>query len=160
MVLANDCGWFFVFRFDWIRIISNFAGLGINPNGSSTFTNRPIHQSLLNFYNKPMQISSLSLSRSSMSQTDLTSLIWRNSFAGKAIAALAIGQRSSEDGIYSILVRTAKATGLVLHRSKASAAARVWSRGFVDDNPLVVAVVVVASRSVFSPSRLSDDCWL
>lgn len=41
------------------------------------------------------------------------------------MAALAIGHRSSGDGIYSILVRTAKATGFVLHRSSASVADRV-----------------------------------
>jgi len=41
------------------------------------------------------------------------------------MAALAIGQRSSVDGTYSIFVRTAKATGFVLHRSSASVAERV-----------------------------------
>lgn len=41
------------------------------------------------------------------------------------MAALLIGHKSSADGIYSMLVRTAKATGLVLHRSKASLAERV-----------------------------------
>jgi hypothetical protein len=91
----------------------------------------------------------------------LTSLIWRNSFAGKGIAALAIGQRSSGDGTYSIFVRTAKATGLVLHRSSASVAERVWSRSFMDGKPLDVAVMVGSrSLSVVSPSKLSDDCWL
>lgn len=77
------------------------------------------------------------------------------------MAALAIGHRSSGDGIYSILVRTAKATGFVLHRSSASVADRVWSRGLTDDKPLVV-VGALGSRSfsTVSPSKLSDDCWL
>jgi hypothetical protein len=90
----------------------------------------------------------------------LTSLIWRNSFAGKVIAALAIGQRSSGDGVYSIFVRTANATGFVLHRSSASVAERVWSRSFTDGKPLVAVVVASRSLSAVSPSRLSDDCWL
>ncbi len=85
-----------------------------------------------------------------------TSLIWRNSFAGKGIAAFAIGQRSSPAGVYSMFVRTAKATGFVLHRSSASVAERVWSRGFIDGK----AVEVVGSLSAVSPSKLSDDCWL
>ncbi len=57
-----------------------------------------------------------------------------------------------------MFVRTAKATGFVLHRSSASVAERVWSRGFIDGK----AVEVVGSRSLsaVSPSKLSDDCWL
>lgn len=33
----------------WSRIFSSFRGLGMNPISQPSFTNRPIHQSLLNF---------------------------------------------------------------------------------------------------------------
>lgn len=56
---------------------------------------------------------------------NLTSFICRNSLVLKLMAALAIGQRSSGDGVYSIFVRTANATGFVLQRSSASLAERV-----------------------------------
>jgi len=49
IVFASVDGGFLILRFDCIRIISNLAGLGIKPSGASTLTNRPIHQSLLNF---------------------------------------------------------------------------------------------------------------
>ena len=42
----------------WMRVFSIFTGLGMKPISQPSFTRRPIHQSLLNFYGEkvPLEI--------------------------------------------------------------------------------------------------------
>lgn len=49
----------------WSRMFSSFRGLGMNPMSQPSFTNRPIHQSLLNFYTPDIFLKSVSVLHSS-----------------------------------------------------------------------------------------------
>lgn len=85
-----------------MRMVSRLTGLGTKPTMPSSFTGRPIHQSLLNFcmWKKKEQDLSAAFQQPSRHATvRWTSLTWRKSRASKVMAWPGTGTLSSSAGV-------------------------------------------------------------
>lgn len=85
-----------------MRMVSRLTGLGTKPTMPSSFTGRPIHQSLLNFCmwkKKERDLSAAFQQPSRHATVRWTSLTWRKSRASKVMAWPGTGTLSSSAGV-------------------------------------------------------------
>lgn len=83
-----------------MRMVSRLTGLGTKPTMPSSFTGRPIHQSLLNFCMwKRKRNSPCFCSQVGVQCVSQTSLTWRKSRASKVMAWPGTGTLSSSAGV-------------------------------------------------------------
>lgn len=87
-----------------MRMVSRLTGLGTKPTTPSSFTGRPIHQSLLNFcmwgkQKKERDLSAAFQQLSRRANVRWTSLTWRKSRASKVMACPGTGTLSSSAGV-------------------------------------------------------------